>query len=190
MRKLCVSLALVLAACSSSDYDRPQDQPQRGGGGGYGGRSARVRDSGPMLLDFIPDDAWWRQVSLVEPLHLTDQQLQSLDKIVTDNRDEIARLDNDLPVAQRDLRSALDATQATSDDITAAANRVRNIRDALFDRQVQMLSAERLVLTHDQWSKLLDELRQRREDRTNDRGNQRGGRGGYPRGGRGRPWPY
>jgi hypothetical protein len=81
----------------------------------------------------------------------------------------------------------------TAADIAIAAQRLRNIRDSLFDRQAQMLSAERLVLTKQQWSKLLDALQQRREQRF-DRGDGgypggRGGRGGYPRGGRGRPWP-
>ncbi len=192
MRRVSIALVLLLAACSSSDYDRPQDQPPtRGGYGGRGG--ARMRDAGPMLLDMIPDDTWWRDNALAAPLNLTTDQFQALDKIANDQRDEIARLERDLPIASRDLRTALNADPTSAGDITAAAQRIRDIRSSLFDRQVQMLSAERLVLTQKQWTTLLDQLQQQREQRMN-RGNDgyggRGGRrGGYPRGG-GRPWPY
>jgi Spy/CpxP family protein refolding chaperone len=185
MRRLSIVLALALAGCSST-YDRPQDQPY---GGPY--RRAAVRDVGPMLLDIVPDDVWWRDVALVEPLNLTNDQLAALDKIDNQQRDGIARLERDLPVATRDFRNILQTQTPAAADITAAANRVRDLRTSLFDRQVQMLTAERLVLTDQQWTKLLDELQQRRQQRMNrDEGGYRGGRGGYPRGGRGRPWPY
>jgi len=193
MRRLSFVLALVLAGCSSG-YDQPQNQPPRGDGGyGRGGgdyRRAAARDAGPMLLDIIPDDLWWRDVALVEPLNLSNDQLAQLDRISSDHSDEIARLERDLPVAQRDFRNILQTQTPAAADITSAANRVRDLRNSLFDRQVQMLTAERLVLTDQQWAKLLDELQQRRQQRMNDNGGYRGGRGGYPRGGRGRPWPY
>lgn len=186
-------------ACSSSDNDEPRDRPAIGGGdrgGGYG-RPARVRDTGPMLLDIVPDDAWWRDFTIAEPLDLTHDQFVALDKIVGDQRDEIARLERDLPTAAHDLRNALGADPISADDIKAAAQRVRSLRDALFDRQADMLSAERLVLTRQQWAKLVDGLQKERDDRINRRGTgdypggtRGGGRGGYPRGGRGRPWPY
>ena len=184
MRRVCLALALLLAACSSSDYDHPRDQPMRG---------TRMRDTGPMLLDIVPDDTWWREPALATPLNLSTDQFTALDKIANDQRDDIARLERDLPVATRDLRHALDANPAVAADITGAAQRVRDIRSSLFDRQAQMLSAERLVLTTEQWSKLSDALQQQREQRNrNEDGYRggRGGRGGYPRGGRGRPWPY
>ena len=186
MRRVSIALALLLAACSSSDYDRPQpqDRPMRG---------PRVRDVGPMLLDLVPDDTWWREPAMAAPLNLTSDQFTALDRIANEQREEIARLQRDLPIATRDFKSALDANPAVAGDITSAANRVRDIRVSLFDRQAQMLSAERLVLTTEQWSRLLDQLQQQREQRNRDDGGYRGGRGGrggYPRGGRGRPWPY
>jgi hypothetical protein len=198
MRRLSALLVLLLiAACSSSDYDNPRGRPPRGGdgqGGGYG-RPARVRDAVPMLLDVVPDESWWRDFAIAEPLNLSEEQFKALDKIAADQRDEIARLERDLPVAAKDLRAALDAEPTSVADITTAAQRVRSIRDSLFDRQAQMLTAERLVLSGQQWAKLVQELQQQRDDR-NRRGNsdypggtRGGGRGGYPRGGRGRPWP-
>jgi hypothetical protein len=187
MRPLSIVLVLALFGCASSDT--PDDRPVRGGrGGGY--QRAAVRDAGPMLLEIVPDDAWWRDFRLAEPLNLSNEQNQALDKIAADNRDEIARLQNDLPVAVRDFRNALLVDPAVQSDITTAAQRVRSIRDSIFDRQAQMLAAERLVLTKQQWSKLLDELQARRDQRMDRNDSPRGGRGGYPRGGRGRPWPY
>jgi hypothetical protein len=188
MRPLSIVLVLALFGCASSDT--PEDRPRARGGRGGGYQRAAARDAGPMLLDIVPDDTWWRDFRLAEPLNLSNEQYQALDKIAADSRDEIARLQNDLPVAVRDFRNALLVDPAVQSDITTAAQRVRSIRDSIFDRQAQMLAAERLVLTKQQWSKLLDELQARRDERM-DRtdGYPRGGRGGYPRGGRGRPWP-
>ncbi len=191
MRRLSLLLALVLVGCASS-YDQPQNEPpSRGGYGGGGYRRAAARDMGPMLLDLVPDDTWWRDVALVEPLNLTNDQIASLEKITKDQSDEIARLQRDLPVATRDFHNILQTKTPTATDITAAANRVRELRDSLYDRQVQLLTAERLVLTDQQWVKLMDELQERRRQQMHrDEGYPRGQRGGYPRGGRGRPWPY
>jgi hypothetical protein len=182
MRRVCIALLLLLAACASSDNDRPRpgDRSARGG--------SRMRDMGPMLVDIIPQDTWWHEPALATPLNLTSDQFAALDRIANDQRENIARLQRDLPIATRDLRGALDANPATEDDIMAAAHRVRDIRASLFDREAQMLSAERLVLTKDQWSKLLDELQRQRDDRGRGNDDNRGQRGGYPRGGRGRPW--
>jgi len=186
MRRLSALLVLLLiAACSSSDYDDPR------------GRPARVRDAVPMLLDVIPDDSWWRDFAIAEPLNLSEEQFKTLDRIAAEQRDEIARLERDLPVAAKDFRAALDADPTSAAGITTAAQRVRSIRDSLFDRQAQMLSAERLVLSGQQWTKLVRALQQQqRDERMNRRGTgdypggaRGGGRGGYPRGGRGRPWP-
>jgi Heavy-metal resistance len=182
MRRVCIALFLLLAACSSSNDDRPRpgDRSVRGG--------ARMRDMGPMLLDVIPDDTWWHEPALAAPLNLSSDQFAALDRIANDQRDDIARLQRDLPIAMRDVRSALDANPATASDIMAAAQRVRDIRASLFDREAQMLSAERLVLSNEQWSRLLDQLQRQRDNRNQGNDDNRGRRGGYPRGGRGRPW--
>src|SRR5712691_7859872 len=191
-RRLPIVFVLALIGCST--YDAPQDRaPQRGGEGGY--RRTAARDFGPMLLDVVPGDAWWRDTYIAAPLNITNDQFLALDKVANEQQPEIDRIQRDLPIAMRDLQTALEADPPSAADITAAARRLRDIRDSLFDRQARLLSAERLILTRQQWSKLIDSLQQRREDRR-DRGDggypggSRGGRGGYPRGGRGRPWPY
>jgi Spy/CpxP family protein refolding chaperone len=194
MRYLSAFLILCLAACASSDDDRPAERPADRPSM-RGDRGMRSASYGPMLLDVVPENSWWRDLALAEPLNLTNEQFVALDKIETDNQSEIFRLEQDLPIAVRDLRTAMDADPASTADITTAAQRLRNLRDSLFDRQAQMLAAERVVLTKQQWSTLTNGLQARREqriDRGNSRGGQHGGRGGYPRGGRGgssTPWP-
>src|ERR1700716_1988205 len=99
-----VVFVLALMACSS--YDAPPDRtPPRGGDGGY--RRTAARDSGPMLLDVVPDDTWWRDPYVSAPLNLTSDQFIALDRIANDQRDEIDRIQRDLPIAARDLRGAL-----------------------------------------------------------------------------------
>lgn len=175
-RALLLALALLGAACQSTDpYDEPRPAP----------RAAAARESSGV--DFMPPDQWWRDARF-DAVNLSNDQVAQLDKISRERGDDIRRLENDVQVAQRDLRTAFDADPVG--DVAAAAQRVRTLRDDIFDRHVQMLAAERNVLTRAQWSALEESMRtSRREDR--GRGNYPGGgRGGFPGGRRGRPgWP-
>ena len=181
-----VSAVLVLVvACSSTD----DSYGRRGGYGGPrddgGGVYAANRPT-PGGLDMLPPADWWHQPMLAAAVKLTPDQIASLDKIAQDNgSSDVSKLENDMTIAMRDLRTQLDAAQPASADIVAAGNRIRSLRDAMFDRQLQMLAAERTVLSLDQWQTLQQQLRERRQQRNNDYGPRRGGRG---MGGRGR-WP-
>ena len=186
MRRLLILAvaALSMIACSSSDYDQPQPTPRRPGATDDGGYSRARTTSG--LLDMLPPAGWWHQPQLAEPLHLTADQFAALDKIAADQADEIARLDRDSMVAVRDLRQVLQSNQPGSADIVTAGQRLRSLRDTLFDRQLQMLVAERAVLTQQQWQTLQTQLQSRPSRMDNGGYPRRGGRGGM--GGRGR-WP-
>jgi hypothetical protein len=194
--KRVVLIALVAVACSSSDYD---DRPQRGGFGGRGGNgagtAADARGGGAGIQELLPPDDWWHDTRLTPSVNLTSAQLTALDNIARGRVDEIAKLERDSGVAMRDLRATLDADPVASGEIVNAAQRVRTLRDEMFDRQVEMLAAERTLLSKQQWSALQTAIRDARRDTRDDR------RGGYPggmggRGGRGgmggrRPgWPY
>jgi hypothetical protein len=74
-----------------------------------------------------------------------------------------------------------------SNDIDTAATRVRTLRNDIFDRQIQLLVAERSVLTKQQWKALQDAMHERPRDER--RGNYGGPRGGFGGRGRGRGWP-
>ena len=181
MKKKAVALIAVVtltAACSSSDYDEPQ--PQRAP------RAIPARAASAAGIDVLPPDDWWREPAITGSLNLTSDQLGALDRIAADQRDEIAKLERDSMTGMRDLRLVLEANQPSTAEITAAGSRVRALHDALFDRQVIMLAAERNVLTQQQWQQLQQALQSERSQRRNDPYGGQRGRGRM--GGRGR-WP-
>jgi len=84
--------------------------------------------------------------------------------------------------AARDLRTLLDTEKPSSPEIVTAAMRVRAIRDSAFEHQVQLLAAERSILTKQQWDSLQSAMQSERQERRDSgyggRGGRRGGRGG------------
>ena len=198
MKKLVTlfALPLLIAACSSSDYDEPPQPRGRGGYGGYGGGGEGAYNTprggeaagGGAGLNIVPLTDWWHQPAIADPMKLTNDQFTALDKIASEHSDDIQRLDRDNGVALRDFRQVLDSNQPSTADVTEAAGRVRALRNTLFDRQVDMLAAERAVLTQTQWQTLEQQLRAARSQRGEGQGRP-GGRGGRGMGGgRGR-WP-
>ena len=145
----------------------------------------RPRTSTSGVLEMMPPADWWRDPQLANAVNLTADQVASLEKISKDAGDEAEKLDRDAGVAVRDLGTLLDSDKPAEADIIAAGNRVREIRDSLFDRQLKMLAAERVVLTKQQWQTLQDQLQTRRNERRGGDRGYPGGRGGFPgRGGR------
>ncbi len=129
----------------------------------------------------LPPAGWWHQPMLADAVRLTPDQIAALDKIP---EDDSSRLERDMMVAVRDVRSVLDSKQPSNDDIVTAGQRVRALRDTLFDKQMALLAAQRMILTQDQWQTLQQQLQERRAQRRQDSGYPR--RGGRGTGGRGR----
>jgi Spy/CpxP family protein refolding chaperone len=178
MKRTAIALLVLLAAACSSTYDdAPQAPPQRAQRGGMGMRAERAAGA----LDMLPPDQWWRDPQIAGSVNLTSDQVSQLDNLSKTQGDDAARLERDSMVAVRDLRTTLGTDKPSADEITNSANRIKQLRDALFDRQVQLLAAERTLLSQQQWSALQTALQSEREERMNNR------RGGYPggRGGRG-----
>ncbi len=184
MKRAAVLLTVLLFACTSSDpypqrdWERPR-QPR-------GDRSAMA------VLDMMPPPGWWHDYRIADPLNLSYEQKQQLDQIAADQgQQDIERLERDTTVAVRDLRTLLDSDKPPSDEIIAAGERLRSLRDNIIDRQVKLLAAERQVLTREQWQKLQDVLREERmpRNRMND-GYPRRGRIGGRGPGRMPGWPY
>jgi hypothetical protein len=184
-------LALVFVTCTSGTDDRDRRPPQgypRGGDVDRGGL-ARVRnEGGGDGLEMMPPSDWWHDPRISVAVNLTPDQTSSLDRVSNEQSGEIAKLERDSMVAARDLRQAVETNEASASDITGAGQRLRGVRDALFDRRVQLLASERTLLTQQQWTALQDAIsasRNRDGDRPNRGGyGGRGGRGGM--GGRGR----
>ena len=181
----------VVVACTTTD-DYPPPSPQGGGGGGYGGgygggrggtqRAANI----DTALDMLPPAEWWRQPVYADAVRLKADQVTALDKIAEDHGSDVERIQMDMGVALRDFRTQLNAEQVASADIVTAGNRIKELRNSMFDKQLQTLAAERAVLTYDQWQMLQQQIQvQRQQQRNEGRQQMPGGRG---QGGRGR-WP-
>lgn len=189
MRRIQIAQALVLSFVTlafvtcSSDSDRgPRSYPGGERPGGFARANAGPGDG----LEMMPPADWWRDPQISTAVTLTTDQVASLDKISHDQSDEIARLERDILVAARELRETVDSSQPSVADITGAAQRLRGIRDALFDHRVQMFAAERTLLTQTQWQALQNAISaaRNRSNRDDQGGYGRRGRGGM--GGRGR----
>lgn len=136
-------------------------------------------------LEFLPPPDWWRDPQMATAVSLTPDQVASLEKISKDAGDDADKIERDSAVAMRDLRTLLESDKPAEGDIVTAGNRIRQMRDDVFDRQLRLLAAERTVLTKDQWQKLQETIHARANDRGGrDRGGYPGGRGGWG-GGRG-----
>jgi hypothetical protein len=188
MKRTLSLLALIAVAACSSDMDDRDRRPATYPSGERGGFSRARAESSGDGLDLMPPSDWWHDPRISVAVNLTPDQTSSLDRISNDQSAEIAKLERDSLVAARDLRQMVEANQPAAADITGAGQRLRGIRDALFDRRVQLLAAERTILTQQQWTALQDAIaasRNRDTDRPNRGGSGgRGGRGGT--GGRGR----
>lgn len=175
-------LALLVAACSASNYD--EDEPRSAP------RHAMSDDDGPAQVQgigglMLPPADWWRQAEIANLVKPTADQVAALDKLQTDQGDEIAKLERDMSVAERDLRNVLESDKPATDAIVTAGQRIRTMRDDIFDRQLRFLAAQRTILTREQWSSLQDAIRMTRRERNRNGMGGRGGRGAYPgRGGR------
>jgi Spy/CpxP family protein refolding chaperone len=180
-------VALAFFACTS-DMDDHDRRPRAYPGGDRGGFT-RVRAEGAGDgLEMMPPSDWWHDPRISVAVNVTPDQATSLDRISHDQSEEIAKLERDSMVATRDLRQMVESNQPSTSDITGAGQRLRGIRDALFDGRVQLLAAERTLLTQQQWTALQDAIAAARNRDTEGRGRdgygRRGGRGGM--GGRGR----
>jgi Spy/CpxP family protein refolding chaperone len=176
MKHLSILALTVLFVACATDNDQPVYSPRNG---------PPPSDARPVAaaLDMLPPADWWHQPMIADAVRLSSDQIAALDKIASD-QDDITRLDRDTMVAMRDVRSVLDSNQPSTADIVTAGQRLRTLRDTLFDRQIQMLAAERAILTQSQWQTLQQQLQERRSQRRQDNGYPR--RGGRGMGGRGR----
>jgi hypothetical protein len=177
-RLLIVPCLLLLATCATDDYNQPAPQQHSPYGGQRGGMANAAAGGLEVML---PQD-WWRDQSTQIAVNLTDDQIAQLEKIGRDQGEPIAQMQRDSTTAIADIRTALNADPVKSEDIIAAGERVRNLRDTLFDRQARMLAAERAVLNHDQWMRLQDVIQQQHRQRQQQQQNPYGGHGGHRRG--------
>ena len=189
---LAIPLFLVVACTTTDDY-RPA--PPSGGGGGYGGNGGYGGGGGrgggqraaniDAALDMLPPAEWWRQSVYADAVRLKSDQIAALDKIAQDHGNDVDRIQMDMSVALRDFRTQLNADQVAQADIVAAGNRIKELRNSMFDKQLETLAAERAVLTYDQWQMLQQQIQQQRQQQRQNQGfpgqgGRQGGRGRFP----------
>src|ERR1019366_1255014 len=178
---LILTLVTIVFMSCTSDTDesdrRPRSYPGAADGGRPGGFARAGAGDG---LDAMPPSDWWRDPKISVAVALSADQIASLDRISHEQAEEIAKLERDSMVAARELRETFDGSQPATADIVAAGQRMRGIRDALFDRRVQMFAAERTLLTQQQWQTLQQQIAANNRTDRGDRGSNgaRGGRGG------------
>jgi Spy/CpxP family protein refolding chaperone len=133
----------------------------------------------------LPPAQWWHDAALSAGVKLSAAQQKQLDGLNAQG-EEIAKLERDLTTATRDIRTALEAENASSKDIIAAGDRAAALRTTLFNREIRLLAAQREILTKSQWAALENALEERRPPRGEGRGlggpppGGMGGRGGRP----------
>jgi hypothetical protein len=181
-------VALALGACASDSVPNNNDAAPP---------TIRPAEEGRSRADALfPPANWWHD-EVATAVALNGDQVKQLDVLQDDQGAEVARLERDLMLAVRDVRSAFDQAQPSDEQITSSGERLRQLRDALFERQLTMLAAERKIVTADQWHTLEDAMQARNHQRPDGqrgqrpggmggRGGRRGGMGGGMGGGR---WP-
>jgi TolA-binding protein len=129
-----ITLTFVTCTSDTDDTDRrPRSYP--GGAGGFQRAGGGGASDG---LDMMPPGDWWHDPQISVAVTLTSDQIASLDRISHEQSDEIAKLERDIMVAARELRETVESSQPSAVDITGAGQRLRGIRDALFDRRVRL----------------------------------------------------
>lgn len=138
----------------------------------------------------LPPGKWWRRPEITNTLQLSAQQQERLDVIFRDAATELIDIKADVEKLQIGLRSELEKTQLSRQEIGAIASRLNDARGRLFARELMMLVDMRAVLNDAQWTRLRAELDARREgmrDRRNEGMRPEGPMNRPPMNGRGRP---
>ena len=129
---------------------------------------------------------WWKDPELVQKLHLSDDQVQKLNKIAHDSQIHEIDLRADLEKQDAVLRFQMETDAPDEAQVLAQIDKVTQARAKLEKSHVEMLLATRRVLTTDQAQRLRD-LRPKFAPPRPGLGRPDGGPGGPPERGLGGP---
>jgi len=129
---------------------------------------------------------WWKDPVLVQKLHISDDQVQKLDRIAQDHQVQEIDLRADLEKQNVLLRSQMEADPPDEAQVFAQIDKVTQARARLEKSHVEMLLATRRVLTAEQAQTLRD-LQRHAGPPALGYGPPEGGPGGPPEGGQGGP---
>ena len=155
-----VFAAILLTACASAQTPPPPGPQGRPGEMGSERPGFGMRGMNGGGLDMLPPSGWWNDEELAGPVKLTKEQKTKLDASNL-QADELRRLSQDSMTAAKELRALLEKEAPAPNELTAAAAKLRTLRDEMFDLQVKRLLAERAILTSAQWTSLQKQLQNR-----------------------------
>lgn len=132
------------------------------------------------------DQGWWKDPEIVQKLHLSDEQVQKIDKIAQAHEIQGIDLRADLEKQDATLRIQMETDPPNEAQVLAQVDKVTQARAKLEKSQVEMLLAVRGVLTAEQ-AHMLRDLRPRFAPPRPGFGPPDRGPGGPPEGGPGGP---
>ncbi|PSB16318.1 hypothetical protein C7B65_22095 [Phormidesmis priestleyi ULC007] len=118
-----------------------------------------------LLADPVAQDAplpLKRGMGWLRDLDLKPDQMQKIQAIRRQSRDQIDRQRQEMQQAQQELRSLM-ASDASADQIREKYRQVKGVRDQLADAQFDSLLEMRQVLTPDQRRKFAERMQRRRD---------------------------
>jgi Spy/CpxP family protein refolding chaperone len=185
MKTTIVSIAVAIVLCGqvvAQEPGPPFGEPSQGPPTSMINPPAE----GPPGMPPGAEIKWWKDSALVQKLHISDNQVQKLEKIVHDQQIQEIDLRADLEKQYAVLRFQIEADPPNEAQVLAQIDKVTEARGRLEKSQVERLLAIRRVLTAEQAQKLRD-LRPSPASPAPGFGPPEGGPGGPPEGGPGAP---
>jgi Spy/CpxP family protein refolding chaperone len=118
----------------------------------------------------IPPGRWWEQPKVADQLALTADQTQQLNTLTLGHARTMVDLKGSVEKAEIDLRAAAETDPLDAKQVRQNFAALQQTRMRLESERFDMLLKVRQVLTTEQWHKLRDIVRERR-----DRGEAMGG---------------
>jgi Spy/CpxP family protein refolding chaperone len=136
-----------------------------------------------ILARDMPDGKWWKNPRVTAELGVTREQTDEIEKVFVRSRSKLIDLRADLEKRQLDLQTAMDDKAADRAAVEKKIEAVENARAALQKTRALMILDMKQVLKPEQWERLVQKQRERREQMQERRRMFR------EEGGRARPGP-
>ena len=136
---LCLLLPMAALAQAPPPADGPAKMPFPGGHG--------MMHGGPM-------GKWWKDSDVVKKLNLSDAQVAQLDKLVSDQHEQLMALGQNMEAESTKLKGLLNTEHLDDGLINAQVEQVMIARGKMERQFTQLLLDTRKVLTIDQWRQL------------------------------------
>ena len=116
----------------------------------------------PCSLFALPEQElgkWWKNSEIVRRLQLSEGQIDQLEKVFLNYRQELASYNEDLKNQELQLKTLMQSEHPDDAQILAQSEHVAQARASLEKVQAAMMLAMRKELTKEQWTRL-EEIRE------------------------------